>query len=197
LVAAGAAPRNMVEERAAAVAAARGRVAAIQQQLRVGGSGARNEEVEALQARVDAAQDVLALAEERLARLTLTAPIRATIINVHADPGEVVAPGSPVVSLADASHPYVDVFVPPNEVDAIETGEPMQVRTDALPHGLPARVEHIGRELEFTPSFLFSERERPVLVVRVRLRIEDPAHTLRSGVPAFARPVEGSGSSGS
>jgi hypothetical protein len=32
---------------------------------------------------------------------------------------------------------------------------------------------------------LFSERERPNLVVRVRVRIEDPKRLLHAGVPVF------------
>ena len=33
----------------------------------------------------------------------------------------------------------------------------------------------LGRQTEFTPRYLFSERERPNLVVRVRVRIDDAA----------------------
>ena len=49
-----------------------------------------------------------------------------------------------------------------------------------------AAVEHISKETEFTPKFLFSERERPHLVIRVRVRIEDPTRRLHAGIPAFA-----------
>ena len=42
-------------------------------------------------------------------------------------------------------------------------------------------------ETEFTPKFLFSPRERPNLVVRVRVRVDDPERRLHAGVPAFAR----------
>jgi hypothetical protein len=47
-------------------------------------------------------------------------------------------------------------------------------------------VEVVGRTLEFTPRYLFSEKERPNLVVRVRIALEDPAEKLHAGVPAFA-----------
>jgi hypothetical protein len=46
----------------------------------------------------------------------------------------------------------------------------------------------VGRNLEFTPRYLFSEKERSNLVVRVRVRVEDPRHLLRAGVPAFVAP---------
>ena len=43
----------------------------------------------------------------------------------------------------------------------------------------------IGRRTEFTPKFLFSDRERPNLVLRVRIRVHDPERRLRAGLPAF------------
>ena len=52
---------------------------------------------------------------------------------------------------------------------------------------LSGKVEHIARRTEFTPRYLFSERERATLVVRVRVRVADPKEQLRAGVPAFVR----------
>jgi hypothetical protein len=59
------------------------------------------------------------------------------------------------------------------------------VRVDALGTTLPGHVEHVARKAEFTPRFLFSERERPNLVIRVRVRVDDPGERLHAGVPAF------------
>jgi hypothetical protein len=50
-----------------------------------------------------------------------------------------------------------------------------------------AVVEYVSPETEFTPKFVFSDRERPNLVVRARVRIDDPGHQLHSGVPVFVR----------
>ena len=44
-----------------------------------------------------------------------------------------------------------------------------------------ARIEHVFPNTEFTPRFLFSESERPNLVVRVRVRIDDPRRELHAG----------------
>ena len=48
-------------------------------------------------------------------------------------------------------------------------------------------IEYISPKTEFTPRFLFSDRERPNLVIRVRVRIKDPERALHAGVPAFVR----------
>ena len=54
-------------------------------------------------------------------------------------------------------------------------------------HELSGKVEHIARRTEFTPRYLFSEKERSTLVVRVRVRVDDSKEELRAGVPAFIR----------
>lgn len=152
--------------------------------------GARPQEVAAAEAQLRAAQQAVAGEEQRLARYEVRAPIDGTVLDVVADPGDVVAPGAPVVTLADTSHPYVDVSVPQGAVSAVRLGARASVRVDGVSAPLRATVEDIGRQTEFTPRYLFSERERPNLVVRVRVRVEDPARRLRAGVPAFAT-IEG------
>ena len=46
-------------------------------------------------------------------------------------------------------------------------------------------VEYLSPEAEFAPKFLFSDRERLNLVIRARVRVDDPGHRLHSGVPVF------------
>jgi HlyD family secretion protein len=66
----------------------------------------------------------------------------------------------------------------------------VHVRVDSLDESLDGRVEHISPRTEFTPRFLFSEQERPNLVIRARIRVDDPEERLRAGVPAFVSMVE-------
>jgi HlyD family secretion protein len=148
--------------------------------------GSRAEEVQSAEARAGAAASAVDMAGERLRLYQLRAVEAGTVLDVNADPGEVVAAGTPVVTVADTRHPYADVFVPERDLRAIAVGTPAQVAVDSLARPLAGRVEHIARRTEFTPRYLFSEKERPNLVVRVRVRIDDPRQELHAGVPAFA-----------
>jgi multidrug resistance efflux pump len=103
------------------------------------------------------------------------------------DVASLAAVGTPAITLADTSHPYVDVFVPQGRLDAIRPGASAEVRVDATGVPFAANVEYVSPETEFTPKFLFSNQERPHLVVRVRVRVADPDGRLHTGVPAFAR----------
>jgi HlyD family secretion protein len=109
------------------------------------------------------------------------------VLDVNFEPGEVVSPGAPVLTLADAQHPYVDVFVPQAEISRVSVGQRAALQVDALSHRLSGTVEHIARRTEFTPRYLFSEKERSTLVVRVRVRVDDAKQELRAGVPAFVQ----------
>jgi len=161
--------------------------AALGQRLSLLRSGARSEEVDTAEARLASAQAALAAAEERVARYVLRGPIAGSVLDVYVEPGEVVAPGAPVATLADIQHPYVDVFVPQADLAGIRVGTRATARIDAERTSFAGRVEHLGDRTEFTPRFLFSERERPNLVVRVRVRLEDPHKRIHAGVPAFVR----------
>jgi HlyD family secretion protein len=149
--------------------------------------GSRPEEIARSRARVDQARSLLALEQERLARYTLSANADGEVVDLEVKPGEFAVVGTPAVTLADTTHPYVDVFVPEGGMDGVKLGAPATLRVDTTSAPFPAKVEYVSPETEFTPKFLFSDRERPHLVVRVRVRVEDPERRLQSGLPAFAR----------
>lgn len=160
---------------------------ALEHSLKLLRQGARHEDVSVAEARAQAAIAALELNDARLVRHELKAPIGGTVLDVNFEKGEVVGAGAAVVTLADTHRPYVDVFVPQAEISAVKLGQGARVQVDALRAELSGRVEHIARRTEFTPRYLFSERERATLVVRVRVRVDDPKEQLRAGVPAFVR----------
>ncbi len=186
LTAQGAAPSARLDDLDAQESALQGRRDVLLQKLRGLRAGARPQELDAAKARVDALAAGLVAADARLSRFALAYDGRADVLDVHVKAGEVVAPGTPAVTIADRDHPFVDVFVPLGELGGVHVGLPMSVRVDSLAQPLPGRVERIGATTEFTPRFLFSEQERANLVIRVRVRIDDPRHRLHAGLPAFA-----------
>jgi HlyD family secretion protein len=149
--------------------------------------GARPEELARARARYDQVKAQLALEEELLARHTLHADRAGEVTDIETKAGELAAIGTPAVTVADTTHPYVDVYVPEGELDGIRAGVRAEVRVDSTSAPFPATVEFVSPQTEFTPKFIFSNRERPHLVVRVRVRVEDPQRRLHAGVPAFAQ----------
>jgi HlyD family secretion protein len=157
----------------------------LEHRLRELENGSRRQEIDRAEAQVAVAEQQTKLGEERVDRYSLRAVQSGVVLDVHADPGEIIAAGAPVCTVADTRHPYADVFVPQQSVRDLRVGTPARVAVDAAPQSFAARVEDVGRRTEFTPRYLFSERERSQLVVRVRVRVDDPDEALHAGVPAF------------
>ncbi len=164
---------------------ARAQRAALQQQYESLRKGARKEEIAAADAQTAAAESALVLEQERVQRYELKAPLAGEVLNVHAEPGEIVAAGVPVVTMADVERPIIEVFVPESALGGVKIGKKGTLHVDALDRGFEATVVYVASQVEFTPRYLFSEQERPRLVVRVRLRLADPKHDLVAGVPGF------------
>jgi HlyD family secretion protein len=171
-----------LEERLHAASAER---QATEQRLRELKNGSRRQEVDRAEAEAAAAVKDVKLGDERLGLYSLRALEDGAVLDVHLDPNEVVGPGTPVVTIADTKHPYADIFVGESEIDGVRVGVPARVGVDATAQTFTGHVENVGRKTEFTPRYLFSERERLNLVVRVRVRIDDPEERLHAGVPAF------------
>jgi HlyD family secretion protein len=147
--------------------------------------GPRAEEIRAAVARAEAAAAIERAAAENIRKHVLKADAAAEVVEEPIKFGEFVNPGTPVVVVADTGHPYVDIFVPQGRISEVTIGAAAAVRVDSLDLALSGHVEYIGRTTEFTPRFLFSPTERPALVLRVRVEIEDPDGLMRAGVPAF------------
>lgn len=162
----------------------------LEENLRLLRRGARPEERAAANAQAKARVAEVAALEQRLAQYRLHALSAGEVLRIFVERGEVVGAAAPVISLADTSRPYADVFVPQAEVTALQVGQMVHVRVDGLSSALSGRVEHVSQETEFTPRYLFSEDERPNLVVRVRVQIADEQRRLRAGIPAFISPSQ-------
>ena len=185
LLAEGAIAQAAVDDLESTLHAATAERQSLEHRLRELRNGSRRQEIDRVEAQAKVAGQQAKLSEERAGRYTLRALEDGVVVDVHVDPGEVVAAGSPVCTVADTRHPYADIFVPQGELGALRVSTPARVMIDASSRSFVGRVEDIGRRTEFTPRYLFSERERSQLVVRVRIRIDDPDEALHAGVPAF------------
>lgn len=160
---------------------------ALEQRLRELRVGARGEEIAGARAQASAAEAVVKLEADRAHRYQLRSLHAGEVLDVHVEAGEVVAAGTPVVTIGDTAHPYVDVFVPQQQLAGVRVGARATIGVDATPAELPGTVEHVARRTEFTPRYIFSREERANLVVRVRVRIDDAERALHPGTPAFVR----------
>jgi HlyD family secretion protein len=176
-----------IDDTSAQLARASGERATLEQRVRLLANGARNEELARAQARVDSAQQALSLEDAKLEKRILHAPLGGTVLDTYIEPGEVVAPGTVIAKVIDRTRPYADVFVPVDRAAALTVGTPVTLSIEGATATTAGEVERIFPHAEFTPRFVYSPRERPNLMIRVRVRLRDPDRKLFAGLPAYAR----------
>jgi HlyD family secretion protein len=149
--------------------------------------GSRKEDIAIARANLGEANANLGLSRVNLDYTTLRAPSAGVITVRQAEIGEVVVPGTPVVTLADLDHIWLRAYVAETELGRIRWGQDANVTTDTYPgkqyHG---RISFIASTAEFTPKSVQTYKERVTLVYRIKIDIENPNHELKPGMPADA-----------
>ena len=149
--------------------------------------GTRKEEIAVARANLRQSKEALGVSRLRLDYTTLRAPFDGTVLVRQAERGEVVAPGAPVVTLADLDHVWVRVYVPETDLGRIRWGDSVSVKTDTYPgKTYRGRVSFIASDAEFTPKSVQTRKERVTLVYRVKVEVENPNYELKPGMPADA-----------
>jgi HlyD family secretion protein len=149
--------------------------------------GTRKEELDVDRADVHQAKANLDMSRIRLSYTVLRAPFDGVILVRQAELGEVVSPGTPIVTLADLDHIWLRVYLPETDLGKVCWGQAVNVRTDTYPGKTYAgRVSVIASDAEFTPKSVQTEKERVTLVYRIKIDVENPNHELKPGMPADA-----------
>jgi len=144
-------------------------------------------DVEVARAAVRSAREQLRLAGIVLGYTELRAPFAGVILVRQAELGEVMLPGTPVVTLADLDHVWLRAYVQETDLGRIRWGQAAVVRTDTDPdHRYEGRISFISSKAEFTPKSVETHAERVTLVYRIRIDVDDPTHDLKPGMPADA-----------
>ena len=177
------------QQAAAAVQVAAAQLASTQ-------AGPRAEAVAIAQAQLKKAEAALDRLELRIAKLKITAPIDAIVLEQPAQVGELARPGVTLLKLGDLNQVKLKVFVPETEIGLVRLGQPARVTVDAYPDETFAGVvAFIAQEAEFTPQNVQTKEERVNLVFAVKLSLDNGDHRLKPGMPASAEilvtePVE-------
>jgi HlyD family secretion protein len=161
--------------------------AAAQQRYNEAVEGSRKEDIAIAQANLKQAQTDLGLSQVDLGYTVLRSPFTGVITVREAELGEVVAPGTPVVTLADLDHVWLRAYIAETDLGRIRWGQDATITTDTYPgkkyHG---RISFISPSAEFTPKSVQTTTERVTLVYRIKIDLDNPNHELKPGMPADA-----------
>ena len=134
---------------------------------------------------VGQAQASLDLIEAQIEKLTVKAPVDGVILTRAVEPGEVVNPGSVVLTMGKLSELTITVYVPENQVGQVRLGQNASVTVDSFPgQSFNATVTYISDQAEFTPRNVQTVEGRQTTVFAVKLKLEDTTGRLKPGMPA-------------
>ncbi|MCB1304171.1 MAG: efflux RND transporter periplasmic adaptor subunit [Leptospiraceae bacterium] len=126
----------------------------------------------------------LSQARSRLDETTLLSPIDGVVLRKNFLVGEVVMPGSAVLTLANLNQAYLKIYVPEAELTNIQIGQKARISVDGLDQPVPAHVSYIANEAEFTPKNVQTKDARTRLVFEVKLSVNNANGQLKPGMPA-------------
>ncbi len=149
--------------------------------------GTRKEQIGIVRADVARAREGLQLSRIKLGHTLLRAPKAGVVLVRQAELGEVVAPGTPVVTLADLDNVWLRGYISETDLGRVRWGQDAALRTDTFPEKTyKGRVSFISSKAEFTPKSVETHKERVTLVYRVKIDVENPNYELKPGMPADA-----------
>ena len=152
----------------------------------------REQEITARRSDIERARSQIALIDTQLADTIAVSPIDGVVLVKAADVGEVLAPGTSVVTVGDIEHPWLRAYIREQDLGRVKLGSKARVTTDSFPGKVyDGRISFISSEAEFTPKQIQTSEERVKLVYRVKIDVDNPRHELKSNMPADAEILVG------
>jgi HlyD family secretion protein len=178
----GAAAQASAEAMQRSVAASQAALADAQQEQRQ--VPVQQRQTEALRAAQAQAEANSVAATARFDQTRIFAPASGIVTLRAARQGEVVNPGSPIVTLFDLSSTWVVADVEETYADLIAMGQNLQVR---LPSGaeLTGPVIYKAVEADFATQRDVSRTKRDIKTVAIRVRVPNPDGKLALGMTAW------------
>ncbi len=148
---------------------------------------ARPEEIQAAEARLAQSRAGADLLAKTIADSTVTAPAGGIVTHKAFEAGELVTPGSTILTLADLDSVYVMIYVTEKELGRVRLGDTAEIRIDAFPdRPFEGQITYISPEAEFTPKNVQTKEDRVKLVFGVKVEIGNKDGLLKPGLPADA-----------
>ncbi|HXV61469.1 MAG TPA: efflux RND transporter periplasmic adaptor subunit [Vicinamibacteria bacterium] len=159
------------------------------EQLSLLEAGPRPEKVEAQRAQLAQAEASVRALDASIDMMRIVAPFGGVVTVRHREAGEIVAPGTAVLTVMNSDDRWVRIYVREDRIGAVKIGMAAEVSSDTYPDkSYPGRVSFIASEAEFTPKNVQTTEERVKLVYAVKVHItEDSDFDLKPGMPADVR----------
>ena len=124
---------------------------------------------------------------DRLARSRVMNPLAGTVLSTFVKQGEVVQAGAPLYKIASLDSLTLRAYVSERQLTSLKLGQAVQVKVDRGNGSLLTAqgvISWIASKAEFTPTPIQTRDDRADLVYAIKVRVANPAGTLKIGMPA-------------
>ena len=149
----------------------------------------REQEIATRRAEIERARASLELIDTQLADTIAVCPLDGVVLVKAAEVGEILAPGTTVLTVGDLAHPWLRGYVNETDKPRVKIGARARVTTDSPGKVYWGRVGFIADEAEFTPKQIQTQQERVKLVYRIKIDLDNPKGELKANLPADAEIV--------
>lgn len=122
---------------------------------------------------------------DKIQRAVVLAPANATVLETFVCQHELVAPGKPLVKLADMDNMVLKAWISGNQLSEVKIGQEVNVRIDKGDGGYyeySGTVSHVADEAEFTPTVIQTKEERVDMVYAMDIRVKNDGR-IKIGMP--------------
>ena len=138
----------------------------LQARLQVAELPARDDQIIAAQATLDASVADVAHARSMLDDLTVAAPISGMIESIYFEAGEVAAGGTPVIALLPTDRVKIIFYIPETERMELAPGTKLLLNCDGCLQDIEVQISRLSSDPQYTPPIIYSREERTRLVFR-------------------------------
>ena len=150
-------------------------------------AGATAQELEIARAQVRQAKATLEGLKVQRDKLTIRSPTDGFITRKTVELGEIVVPGAILFTVSDLDEVTLTIHIPEDEFGLVQLGQEARVTVDSYPGRVfLGEVSFISSKAEFTPRNVQTRKERVNMVFAVKVRLPNPDHALKPGMPADA-----------
>ena len=148
---------------------------------------ARPEEIEAAEARLRQAEAAADLLKKNIEDSKVVCPVAGVVTEKAVEPGELVNPGTTLVTISCLDPVYLWVYVTAEELGRVKLGGRAEVTIDSFPGKIfEGQIVYLSPEAEFTPKNIQTREDRVKLVFAVKIELPNSGGQLKPGLPAEA-----------
>jgi len=134
---------------------------------------AANAQRDQADAAIKAAEADVQRLQSILVDLVLISPRTGRVQYRLARAGEVVAAGQRVLTILDLNDVYMTIYLPADQAGKLTLGDDARTILDPIPqYVLPASINFVATEAQFTPKSVETAEERQKLMFRVKLQAD-------------------------